>query len=64
MRDFRAVYRGYAIYIWGADSSWSFRAEPITADFPILTRSVFDGHASQGAALKTAEREIDHLLLG
>jgi hypothetical protein len=64
MRDFRAVYRGYAIYVSGGNSAWSFRAEPITADLPILTRSVFEGHASRGAALRTAEREIDHLLLG
>jgi hypothetical protein len=64
MRSIRSVYRGFAVYVSGGNSAWSFRAEPITADLPILTRSVFDGHASQGAALKTAEREIDHLLLG
>lgn len=29
MRAFRAVYRGYAIYVRGAGLSWSFNAEPI-----------------------------------
>jgi hypothetical protein len=59
--DFRAVYRGYAIYISGADS-WSFRAEPVTADLPILSRSLSQGHASLGRALRKAKRQIDRLL--
>jgi hypothetical protein len=29
-----------------------------TADLPILTRSVFEGHASRGTALRTAKRQI------
>ena len=64
MRSIRSVYRCFAIYVSGGDSAWSFRAEPITADLPILKRSVFEGHASRGAALRTAKREIDRLLLG
>lgn len=64
MRTIRSVYRCFAIYVSGGDSAWSFRAEPITADLPILKRSVFEGHASRGAALRTAKREIDRLLLG
>ena len=64
MRSIRSVYRGFAIYVSGENSVWSFRAEPITADLPILTRAVFEGHASRGAALRAAEREIDRLLLG
>ena len=64
MRSIRSVYRGFAIYVSGGNFVWSFRAEPITADLPILTRSVFEGHASRGAALRTAKREIDRLLLG
>ena len=64
MRSIRSVYRGFAIYVAGGDSVWSFRAEPITPDLPILTRSVFEGHASRGAALRTAKREIDRLLFG
>ena len=62
MRDFRAVYRGYAITISGADSLWSCSAEPITPDLPILSRSAFEGHASWGRALRKAKRQIDHLL--
>ena len=64
MRSVRSVYRGYAIYVSGGNSSWSFRAEPITADLPILTRAVFEGHASRGTALRTAKRQIDHLVSG
>jgi hypothetical protein len=64
MRSIRSVYRGFAIYVSGRNSTWSFRAEPITADLPILTRSMFEGHPSRGAAWRTAKREIDRLLLG
>jgi hypothetical protein len=63
VRDFRTIYRGYAIYIWGGDSRWSFRAEPTTADFPILSRAVSEGHATWGRALRKAKRQIDHLLI-
>jgi hypothetical protein len=62
MRSVRSVYRGYAIYVSGGDSSWSFRAGPIKPDLPILPRSVFEGHASRGTALRTAKRQIDRLL--
>jgi hypothetical protein len=62
MRDFRAVYRGYAIYISGTDSSWSSRAESIRFDVPILASPVSDGHASWGRALRRAKREIERVL--
>jgi hypothetical protein len=62
MRFVRSVYRGYAIYVSGGNSSWSFRAEPITEDLPILTRAVFERHASRGMALRTAKRQIDRLV--
>ena len=62
MRSVRSVYRGYAIYVSGGSSSWSFRAEPITEDLPILTRAVFEGHASRGTALRTAKRQIATVL--
>jgi hypothetical protein len=62
MRVHRAVYRGYAIYVSGVDTSWSFRAEPIFSDLPILSRSTFDGPDSQGTALRAAKRQIDRLL--
>jgi hypothetical protein len=56
MRDHRAVYRGYAIYISGADSSWSFHAEPIHADLPILPQAKFQGHPNWGEALRKCEK--------
>jgi hypothetical protein len=56
------VYRGYAIYITGVGSSWSFRAEPIKPDLPILPHAASDGHGSWGRALRKAKRQIDLLL--
>ena len=50
MRSIRSFYRGFAIYVAGGNCAWSVRAEPITADLPILRRSVFEGHASRGGA--------------
>ena len=64
MSDFRTVYRGYAIYIWGADSSWSSRAESIRSDVPILASPTSEGHASWGRALRRAKSEIDRVLSG
>jgi hypothetical protein len=64
MRAFRTVYRGYAIYLSGADSSWSFHAEPIRPDLPILSECVSNGHRSWGKALRKAKRQIDRLLGG
>jgi hypothetical protein len=61
LREHRSVYRGYAIYVSGSNSSWSFRAEPIYSDLPILPSASFDGYVSQGAALRTAKQQIDHL---
>jgi hypothetical protein len=63
MDAIRTVYRGYAICITGMGSSWSFRAEPIKPDLPILAYPKSDGHVSWGKALKKAKREIDLLLL-
>jgi len=62
MGDHRCVYRGYAIYVSDGASSWSFHAEPIHLDFPILPRVSFEGHETRGAALQTAKRQIDQLL--
>ena len=61
MHSSQSIYRGYAIYVADLGPSWSFRAEPINPDLPILTRSKFDGHDSQGTALKAAKRQIDQL---
>ena len=62
MRDHRAVYRGYAIYVSGVGCLWSFHAEPISVGLPILPRASFEGHATCGLALSTAKRRIDNLL--
>ena len=61
MRDFRAVYRGYAIYV-GGGKGWSFRAEPLSADLPILPVALNEGYSSRGQALGIAKRQIDRLL--
>jgi hypothetical protein len=62
MRDFRAIYRGYAIFAGGGRPLWSSRAEPLVADLPILRIALNEGYSSRGAALRTAKRQIDHLL--
>jgi hypothetical protein len=61
MRDFRAVYRGYAIYLSDA-GSWSVTAMPLKPELPILARAKWEGHPSQRIALETAKHEIDELL--
>jgi hypothetical protein len=58
----KAVYRGYSIYLSSRGSLWSARTEPITPEFSILSQPLSTGHRSNGAALRTAKREIDHLL--
>jgi hypothetical protein len=58
MRVHRSVYRGYAIYVWSAETAWSFRAEPLSAELPILPLATFDGHDSRGGALKTAKSPV------
>ena len=62
MRDFRAVYRGYAIFVGGGKPLWSFQAEPLGADLPILRIALNEGYSSRGAAIRTAKGQIDHLL--
>jgi hypothetical protein len=62
MRDFRAVYRGYAIYISGIGTSWSSRAEPINSDLPILATPESEDPATWGRALRKAKRQIDRVL--
>jgi hypothetical protein len=62
MGNFRTVYRGYAIYIFGESPSWSFRAQPITPELPILAIPVEGSHASWGKALTKAKKQIDRLL--
>lgn len=60
----RAVYRSYAIYLSGADETWSFRIEPLTPEFPLLRQPALGGHRSWGRALRTAKREVDRILAG
>lgn len=62
LRDHRSFYRGYAIFISGAETAWSFRAEPTYAELPILALAGYAGHESRGEALRMAKREIDRLL--
>ena len=64
MYNHRAVYRGYAIYLSGADLTWSVRVERLTPEFPLLRQPAFDGHSSWGRALRAAKREIDRILAG
>jgi hypothetical protein len=61
MSRYRTVYRGYVIYV-SAPDSWSVRAEPTDAGFPILPYATYDGQDSQASALRTIKREIDRLL--
>ena len=62
MGNFRSVYRGYAIHLSGETPAWSFRAEPMRPELPLLGAPVQDGHQSWGKALTTAKRQIDRLL--
>lgn len=59
MGNHRAVYRGYAIFVFGAIGAWSFRIESLHPDLPILANPLSDGHASRGLALWAAKRQID-----
>jgi hypothetical protein len=59
MRDHRAVYRGYAIFVSSAEGKWAFRIERLRSDLPILSKPISEGHASRGEALWTAKRHID-----
>ena len=58
----RSVYRGYAINVSGENPAWSFRAEPMRPELPLLAAPVQDDHASWGKALASAKRHIDRLL--
>jgi hypothetical protein len=62
MGNFRTIYRGYAIHVFGESPAWSFRAEPRYPELPILGTPVQDGHNSWGKALTSAKRQIDRLL--
>jgi hypothetical protein len=62
MGNFRMVYRGYAVHIFGETPSWSFAVEPTRPEVPLLGNPVEDGHASCGKALSTAMKQIDRLL--
>jgi hypothetical protein len=62
MGNHRSIYRGYAIYIWGAETNLSFRVDRLAPDLPILSNPVSDGHGSWGSALTGAKREIDRVL--
>lgn len=62
MSDVRAIYRGYAIYISGAETSWTYSANPLTPELPILSQAVSIEHNSWGRALRKAKRQIDGLL--
>jgi hypothetical protein len=58
MRDFRAVYRGYAIYISGIGTSWSSRAEPINSDLPILATPESEDPATWGTGYFLSRNRI------
>jgi hypothetical protein len=62
MSSHRAVYHGYSIHTWLERGQWSVRAEPFDAGSPILSRRLYEGLDSRGAALQTIKREIDRLL--
>jgi len=62
MGNFRTIYRGYTIHVFGETPSWSFRAEPTRPELPILGTPVEGGHVSWGKALTRVKREIDRLL--
>jgi hypothetical protein len=62
MGNFRTIYRGYAVHIFGESPLWSFRAEPMRPELPLLAHPLEDGHGSWGKALTRAKREIDRLL--
>jgi len=64
MGNLRTIYRGYAVHIFGESPLWSFRAEPMTPELPLLANPVKDGYGSWGKALTKARREIDRLLSG
>ena len=57
------IYRGFAVYLSGADSDWSFRVERLKPDVPLLAHPVSEGHSSWGQALRRAKREIDRILV-
>jgi hypothetical protein len=50
--------------LFGESPLWSFRAEPMRPELPLLANPVKDGYASWGKALTRAKREIDRLLSG
>jgi hypothetical protein len=58
----KAHYRGYRIFLTATDPLWSSRTEPVTAERPILSQPVSDGHPSRVTALRSAKREVDRLL--
>ena len=62
MGNFRTVYRGYAIQVFGETPTWSFRAEPMRPDLPLMAAPLQDGHDSWGKALTRAKKQIDRLL--
>jgi hypothetical protein len=62
MGNFRTIYWGYAIQLFGETPVWSFRAEPTRPDLPLLAAPVQDGHDSWGKALARAKSQIDRLV--
>ena len=62
MGNFRTVYRGYAIQVFGETPTWSFRAEPMRPELPLLAAPLQDGHDSWGKALTRAKKQIYRLL--
>ena len=42
------IYRGFAVYLSGADSDWSFRVERLKPDVPLLAHPVSEGHSRGG----------------
>ena len=62
MGKIRSVYRGYAINVSGENPAWSFRAEPMRPELPLLATPLQDGHDSWGKALTRAKKKIDRHL--
>jgi hypothetical protein len=55
--DYRAIYRGYAIYL-SQGLNWSFTASPLTPERPILASAKWEGYSSRGIALESAKAKL------
>jgi hypothetical protein len=63
MRATQTIYRGFCIYTFGKELSWSFSARPLTPDLPILSRYLFVSEGdTETLAIAEAKSQIDRLL--